>query len=106
MRAVRNHCSGQNVTRLARLSAEPLRTILKLRGKVSALCVSGVPLSLGAPGGVPCASGLMPWLLRLLWAPPDPSTSPPDRLEALHMHHHLRTVKEQPVALPVIYKSQ
>ena len=74
---------SEHLTRLARLSAEPLRCIRKLRGKVSALCESGVSLSSGTAWGVPCNSGLAPGALRRLCAPADPSASPPERLEAL-----------------------
>ncbi len=73
----------EHLTRLARLSAEPLRWMRKLRGKVSALYESGVPLSSGTASGVPCTSGLAPGALRRLCAPADPSASPPDRLDAL-----------------------
>lgn len=86
----------EHLTRLARLSAEPLRWMRKLRGKVSALCEPGVPLSSGTASGVPCTSGLAPGALRRLCAPADPSASPPERLDALRFAvTHLQTTHLQ-----------
>lgn len=75
---------------LARLSAEPLRRMRKLRGKVSALCESGVPPSSGTASGVLCPKGVDPWVLRRLCT--DPSASPPERLDALHAKDTLLAV--------------